>query len=169
MPPVLSSYLRRRWNRIRKNFRSLWKHYLYQTCLATLVLAVVLWLLSAENAVIVASIGATAFLVFSMPRIATAQPRRIIGGQLIGLLAGSLLALVPHPAAVLAAVIYSLAVGLSMFLMIALDLAHPPAAGTALGVAISGFSLPVMLAVITSSLALAAAHRYLYREFRNLI
>ena len=38
-----------------------------------------------EHAVVIASIGATAFIVFTMPRNITAKPRRVIGGHLAGL------------------------------------------------------------------------------------
>ena len=64
--------------------------------------------------------------------------------------------------------VYALAVGISIFLMVALDFEHPPASGTALGVAMTGFSLNVMLAVITSSVLLALAHIFLRRYLKDL-
>jgi CBS-domain-containing membrane protein len=71
--------------RIRREFKRLWKNYLYQSFLATIVVFIVLLLLNMEHAVVIASIGATAFIVFTMPRNITAAPRRVIGGHLIGL------------------------------------------------------------------------------------
>jgi len=88
--------VQRRLLRIGREFRILWKNYFYQSFLATAVVLIVLLLLSAEHAVVIASIGATAFIVFTMPRNVTAKPRRVIGGHLIGLFSGSLCSLIPR-------------------------------------------------------------------------
>lgn len=160
--------LKRRLYRIRREFKRLWKNYLYQSFLATIVVFIVLLLLNMEHAVVIASIGATAFIVFTMPRNITAAPRRVIGGHLIGLFSGSLCALIPHSSIFSSVIVYSLAVGISIFLMVALDAEHPPAGGTALGVAITGFSLNVMIAVFTSSVVLSLAHRFSKRFLKDL-
>jgi CBS-domain-containing membrane protein len=154
--------------RIRREFKRLWKNYLYQSFLAALVVFIVLLLLNMEHAVVIASIGATAFIVFTMPRNITAAPRRVIGGHIIGLFSGSLCALIPHSSILPSIVVYSLAVGISTLLMVALDMEHPPAGGTALGVAITGFSPNVMLAVLTSSIVLSLAHRFCKKFLKDL-
>jgi len=154
--------------RIRREFKRLWKNYLYQSFLATIVVFIVLLLLNMEHAVVIASIGATAFIVFTMPRNITAAPRRVIGGHLIGLFSGSLCALIPHSSILPSIVVYSLAVGISILLMVALDAEHPPAGGTALGVAITGFSPNVMIAVLTSSIVLSLAHRFCKKFLKDL-
>jgi len=158
----------RRLYRIRREFRRLWKNYLYQSFLATVVVFVVLFLLNMEHTVIIASIGATAFIVFTMPRNITAAPRRVIGGHLIGLFSGSLCALIPHSLVISSILVYSLAVGISIFLMVALDAEHPPASGTALGIAITGFSPNAAIAVLTSSIVLSLAHRFSKRFLKDL-
>ena len=168
MSDSLSSYLKRRWMRIRGAFPALWKHYLYQSLLAAIVVFVILLILSIENAVVIASIGASAFIVFTMPRNITARPRRVIGGHLVGLFSGSLCALIPHSSTLVSISIYALAVGISICLMVALDLEHPPASGTALGVAITGFSPGVIIAVITSSLVLALVHHFSKKFLKDL-
>ena len=162
------AYIRRRWARIRAEFRRLWKNYLYQSCLATAVVFIVLLLLTVEHAVVIASIGATAFIIFTMPRSITAKPRRVIGGHIVGFLSGSLCALIPHSTTISAIAVYALAVGISILLMVTLDVEHPPASGTALGTAITGFSPHVMLAVITSSIVLSLAHHFLKRFLKDL-
>ena len=159
---------KRRSFRIRREFRKLWKNYLYQSFLATVVVFIVLLLLNIEHAVVIASIGATAFIVFTMPRNITAVPRRVIGGHLIGLFSGSLCAFIPHSSVLSSVIVYSLAVGISIFLMVALDVEHPPASGTALGVAITGFSLSVVIAVLTSSIVLSLAHLFSKRFLKDL-
>jgi CBS domain-containing membrane protein len=75
-------YLHRRWARIRTEFPRLWKRYLYQNFLATVIFFAVLPTLTLQHAVVIASIGATAFIVFTMPRNITAKPRGVIGGHI---------------------------------------------------------------------------------------
>jgi len=154
--------------RFAKKFRLLWKHYLWQSSIAALVVFIVFLILDVQNAVIITSIGATAFIVFTMPKNITAEPRRVIGGHLIGLLSGSLIALIPHPSVLPSAVTYALAVGISIFLMVMTNTEHPPASGTALGVAITGFSPGVAIAVVTSAIILSLAHHFLKRFLKDL-
>jgi len=168
MKKTLFLYFHRRWARIRSEFGRLWKNYLYQSFFAAFTLAVVLLVLNMENVVVIASIGATAFIVFTMPKNITAQPRRVIGGHIIGLISGLLTAPIPHHMGISCVLVYSLAVGISIFLMVALDFEHPPASGTALGVVMTGFSLNVIIAVLTSSILLSVAHRFLRRYLREL-
>ena len=165
---ILFNYSIRRWARIRSEFPRLWKNYLYQSFLAVIVLCIAFSVLSMEHVVIIASLGATAFIVFTMPRNTTASPRKVIGGHIIGLGSGALASLIPHYMVVSYIIVYSIAVGISIFLMVALDFEHPPASGTALGVAITGFSVDVLIAVITASVIIALAHKYLRRYLRDL-
>lgn len=162
-------YLRRRWSRIIANFPGLWKHYLYQSFLATVVVFMILLVLNLENVVVIASIGATAFIVFTMPKNITARPRRVIGGHITGMVCGSLCALIPHTTTLPTIMVLSLAVGLTIFFMVTLDLEHPPAGGTALGIALTGYSTEVFIAVITSSVILSLAHHFSKRFLRDLV
>jgi CBS-domain-containing membrane protein len=75
-----------------------------------------------------------------MPHLFTAQPHNLIGGHLLGLISGWLAAAVPHHSSMVSLAVAALAVGLSIFLMVSCDMEHPPASGTALGVANLGFS-----------------------------
>ncbi|OGO23378.1 MAG: hypothetical protein A2144_01035 [Chloroflexi bacterium RBG_16_50_9] len=159
----------RRFARIYREFRALWKNYAYQSFMATLVIFLVFWLLSAEEAVIVASIGSTAFIVFTMPTSLTAKSRRVIGGHITGLLCGILGAFILSQWVIPMILVYSVTVGLSIFLMVALDFEHPPASGTALGVAISGFSFKILIAILTSAAILSLAHHYMKKYLKDLI
>lgn len=149
-------------------FRRYWKNYVLQCILATLSVFIVLYFLSLQHAVIIASIGATAFIVFAMPDKVPAQPRSVIGGQLVGLLSGFLCSLIPHPVLISSLFVYSLAVGISIFVMVVTDTEHPPAAGTALGVAITGISLDVFIAVSASIALLSVIHRFFRPYMRDL-
>jgi CBS-domain-containing membrane protein len=104
-----------------------------------------------------------------MPNAATAQPRRIVGGYIIGLGVGALSWLVPQPTFTYQIIVYAVVVGITMFVMVATDTEHPPACGTALGVAISGWSLSATLTILISAIILAAAHVVLARFLRNLL
>ncbi|MFO8143837.1 MAG: HPP family protein [Dehalococcoidales bacterium] len=124
--------------------------------------------LNTREIIIIASIGATAFIVFTMPGSISAQPRSVIGGHIIGILSGSVFTMglqnwINYPL-----VIYSIAVGSSIFLMVATDTEHPPASGTALGIAINGYSTNVLIAVIASATLMALAHHFLKRYMKKL-
>ncbi len=152
-----------------KDFKRFWENYTLQSFLAAFAVLIIFLLLNVDQAVIVASIGATAFIVFAMPRSITAKPRNIIGGHLIGVFCGSLFALIPHSSMWSSVLIYSIAVGFSMFLMVVLDAEHPPASGTALGVAIKGFSLNVVTAVMVSAGILSLIHYFFKPYLRDLV
>jgi CBS-domain-containing membrane protein len=149
-------------------FRRYWKNYTIQSLLATGSVFIVIYFLSMQHAVIVASIGATTFIVFAMPEGLTAKTRNVIGGHIVGLLCGFLCSLVSHPSILSSALVYALAVGVSMFIMVATDTEHPPAAGTALGVAMTGITLPVLIVVVLSIVILSILHRLLRPFLRDL-
>ncbi|OVE79839.1 HPP family protein, partial [bacterium I07] len=122
-----------------------------------------------QNACIVASIGATAFIIFALPKGITAKPRCVIGVPSVGLICGTLFGLIPHSDPALSILISSLAFGMTMFLIVVLDLEHPPACGTALGIAIVGISWSIAAAVITSVLVLSVVHNYFKDRIRDLV
>ena len=98
-----------------EEFRLYWKHYVLQSLFATVAVFVVLCFLSLQNAVIIASIGASTFIVFAMPDSITAKPRNVIGGHLVGLFWGFVFSLVPH-AAVIGSLVWLFAGGGSFHL-----------------------------------------------------
>ena len=53
--------------------------------------------------------------------------------------------------------------------MVTTDTEHPPAAGTALGIALTGFSFDVALAMITSVVILAAIHYFFKPYLKDLV
>ena len=146
-----------------------WRRYVLQSLYATMAVFLVILLLQLEQVVIIASIGASAFIEFAMPQSITAKERNLIGGHIIGLLVGSLFGLVPQPSALLCAVLYALCVGGTIFLMVATDTEHPPAAGTALGVAMIGLSPTLVVSVVTSIIVLALVHHLLRFRLLDLV
>ena len=160
--------MRKSFNKMVDEFRQFWRHYVLQSILATLSVFIVLYFLSLQHAVIIASIGATAFIVFAMPDNITAQARNVIGGHLVGLFYGFLFSLIPQPALIYSIMVYSLAVGATIFTMVVTDTEHPPAAGTALGVAMTGISLDVFIAVSMSIILLSLIHRFFKPHMKDL-
>jgi len=144
------------------------KPYLAQGLMASFTMLIALFLLTLEHAVIIVSMGATAFIIFAMPNSPAARPKNVLGGHMIGLLSGALFSLVPHPQIYLLMLACSLAVGLSMICMAITKTHHPPASGTALAVALTGFSIRVLLGVVLSSAILSLAHQALRRHLKDL-
>ncbi len=150
-----------------------WINYFVQSFLAMVAIFVVLVMLSLQHIVIVASIGASAFIVFTMPRSVTARPRNVIGGHIIGFVSGSLCWYVglffPQTEPIITSAMYSLAVGLSILLMVITDMEHPPASGTALATAINGFSFKILLALIISTCVLSIIKHVLKPYLKDLV
>lgn len=149
-------------------FRLHWKNFVFQSLLATLVLLLALWVMKTNQMVLVASLGATAFIVFALPNGVTARPRNVVGGHVVGLLCGLLANWLAVPDSPYVIIVYAAAVGIAMFVMVVFDLEHPPAAGTALGIAILGAGEGAILSVLTGAVVLALAHRLLRRWLRDL-
>jgi len=139
--------VRRRFRRIRRGFNRLWLNYLYQS------------LLSGHGRCL-------RYPVLAEP--GACGGRCLHWRHRIGFICGSTFAFIPHSTAITAIIVYSLAVGTCVFLIVALDAEHPPAGGTALDVAITGFSVSVMVAVLTSSIMLSLAHRFCKKYLKDL-
>jgi len=89
------------------------------------------------GALIVASMGASAVLLFAVPHGALAQPWPVFGGHLLSAVIGVTCArLIPQP--MLAA---SLAVGIAIGVMYYLRCIHPPGGATALSAVVGGESV----------------------------
>jgi CBS-domain-containing membrane protein len=150
-----------------RKFRRRWKNYLGQSLLAIGIFSGVLLLLNVqENPIITASVGATTFVVFAIPSDVTADARNVIGGHAIGVFAGALSAWLLVES--YSFVFYSIAVGVSIFLMVITDCEHPPASGTALGLAITGAELGVVLTLFLCIIPLAVVHEVFRSRLMDL-
>lgn len=153
--------------------------YLLQCLLATVaVLAILLILESLPNAAVIASLGASSFIAFTMPHARVSSPRFMIGGHVVGVGTGTLchwLAQLPcltsfpllqdHSAVVFGAA----ATGLAMFVMVVTDTEHPPAAGVALGLVV-GQCRPITIVVILLGIIVLSVLRKLLKPIlKNLL
>ena len=99
-------------------FPSYWKPYILQSSYAAGTVFFITLLLS-ENPVVIASIGATAFIVFALPNNIAAEPKRIIGGHFLGFFIGSCFAVFPFMHIVLfKAMWFALSIGFTILLMV---------------------------------------------------
>ncbi len=159
--------------KIKRELKSFWKNYPLQSFLATAVIfAAIMYLNIMENPVIIASLGATTFIVFAMPNNITAKPKCIIGGHLVGLACGFLCASIPPLAfansIIVQSLVTALAVGLSIFVMVIIDTEHPPASRTALGIAIKSFSWNVTITMIVFAVLLVLIQHYFKKHLKDL-
>jgi CBS-domain-containing membrane protein len=150
---------------IKSKFKNLWKYYLLQSLLAAAVLFIIVLVLGRDKMVVISSMGATTFIVFAMPRAVSAQTRNVIGGHIVGLASGAVFYLTTLPYFVE----FPLAVGLTIFIMVALDVEHPPAAGTALAVVINEVSLNAFITIMLSSVILSQCRYHLRNFLKDLV
>jgi CBS-domain-containing membrane protein len=146
-------------------FKRLWKHYIFQSLLAGLAIFVIILTVGENKVVIIASMAATAFICFATPKSVSAQTRNVIGGHLVGLVCGALFTFTPLPYYAE----FPLAVGLVIFLMVALDVEHPPAAGTALAVTVNEVTLTAAAIIVISAIVLTQCRYYMRNLLKDLV
>jgi CBS-domain-containing membrane protein len=148
-----------------EKFKKLWKYYLFQSFLAGVAIFIVVLTLGRDRVVVIASMGATAFICFAMPKSVSARTRNAVGGHLVGLICGTIFTFTVLPYYVE----FPLAVGLAIFLMVALDVEHPPAAGTALAVTINEVTLATAVAIVISVIVLTQCRYYMRNLLKDLV
>ena len=152
-------------NTIREKFKKLWKYYIIQSLLASTALLILVLILGKNKMVVISSMGATSFIAFAMPKAVSAKTINIIGGHIVGLASGTLFFFINWPYFVE----YPLVVGIAIFLMVALDVEHPPAAGTALAVVMNEVSPDVFVTIMTSAVVLSQCRYYLRHYLKDLV
>lgn len=154
------------------------KKYIIQSLLAVIAVAIILYFVEfITHAAIVAALGASTFIVFAMPHSVTAQPRRLVGGHIIGLICGLIcyFVFIAGPLREIITnlefirwLVYALSVGLSIFLMAITNTEHPPAASTAIGIAAHTWSYQTIIFILLYAISLALVRRILRRYLRDL-
>lgn len=118
----------------------------------------------------IASMGATVFILFTMPHKRVSCSRYIFGGYTIGITMG----LIAH---VLSTFHYiyaknvtmALAVGLAIFFMVVTNTEHPPAAALALGIAIEGADFMTVVSIYISISIVYLGKKLMGRWLRDLM
>jgi len=151
---------------IDEKFKKLWKYYIWQSFLAGVALFIIVLSLDKGKMVVISAMGATAFIVFAMPHAVSANSKNVIGGHLVGLILGMIFFFfidIPYFYE------FPIVVGIAIFIMVALDVEHPPAVGTALAVLIHEVSTDVLFIIIAVAVILSICHYYLRNHLKDLV
>jgi CBS domain-containing membrane protein len=153
------------------------KRYVLQCGLAGLVVLVLLFVLDAvTQTVLIAALGASAFIAFAVPRSLHSGPRSLIGGYVVGMLAGSLMgtlnividASASYDHAVMV-VCGAVAISLAMFTLVVTRTEHPPAAALALGLVLNEWTLLTLLVVLLGVVGLSIVKQLVLPALLDLI
>jgi len=139
------------------------KRYSLQCGLAGLAVLLLLLILDAvTQTVLIASLGASAFIAFAVPRSLHSDPRHLVGGYVIGLIAGVAMSLVYELFSLQGAwdhalmiVFGALAISLAMFTMVVARAEHPPAAALALGLVLNEWNILTLVVVLIGVIGLS--------------
>jgi CBS-domain-containing membrane protein len=153
------------------------KRYAMQCGLAGVVVLVLLLVLDAvTQTVLIAALGASAFIAFAVPRSPHSSPRHMIGGYLVGIIAGSLMATLkatidisPGIDHAIMVIFGAIAISLAMFTMVVTRTEHPPAAALALGLVLNEWSLLTLLVVLFGVIGLSIIKQLVLPALLDLI
>jgi CBS-domain-containing membrane protein len=166
------------WRLFDAQFREYRAQYFKQTAMATVSMLGVLLLLDlVDQTVLIASLGASTFIVFSMPHTKRSRPRYLVGGYIVGAIAGCSLSLLadrldnfgladPRLVHVVCA---ALALGLAFLIMVVTDTEHPPAAALALGFVLNEWDTFALLVVLCGIVLITAIKESIKSRLRDLI
>lgn len=153
------------------------KRYGLQCGLAGIGVLVLLLVLDAvTQTVLIASLGASAFIAFAVPRSLHSDPRHLIGGYVVGMTAGvamtllySLFALEGAWDHAIMIIFGALAISLAMFAMVVTRTEHPPAAALALGLVLNEWDLVTLTVVLIGVIGLSIIKRIVLPMLMDLV
>ncbi len=151
--------------------------YILQSLLASITMFFILTFLDIiSHTAIIASLGATAFIVFTLPHKLSSRLRSVVGGYVVSIIVGcgcSILSrkfFLLNPSLKIHYVIFgALSVGISLFLMAITDTEHPPAAGMALGLVINTWDYNTLLFIVGAVVVMYSVKRILRPLMVDLI
>ena len=144
---------------------------------AVVMLAILSYVNSLSSAAIAAGLASSVVGMFLSPSNRTARVRSVVGGHGVALVLGSafsaFLFLAPvelfiADRTILLNLSLATAVGLAMLLMAITNTEHPPAAGTAIGMATREFDILIFLSIIGAVVLLAILKLALRPHIRDL-
>ena len=153
------------------------KRYALQCGLAGLVVLLLLLVLdTVTQTVLIASLGASAFIAFAVPRSKLSGHRNMIGGYVVGIVAGvvtaSLNTWIDPPGGwdhAVMVVCGALAISLAMFMMVITRTEHPPAAALALGLVLNEWDFITLLVVLAGVALLSVIKRLVLPVLLDLV
>jgi len=154
------------------------RRYALQCGLAGIVVVILLLVLDAvTQTVLIAALGASAFIAFAVPRSLHSGPRHLIGGYCIGMASGCLMDVIntglhvsgPIAAHAVMVVFGALAISVAMFTMVVTRTEHPPAAALALGLVLNEWDLLTLAVVLAGIVALSVIKRIVLPVLLDLV
>jgi CBS-domain-containing membrane protein len=122
------------------------------------VLLLLLVLDAVTQTVLIASLGASAFIAFAVPRSLHSDPRHLVGGYVTGVAMSSFYALFSLQGTwdhAIMIVFGALAISVAMFAMVVTRTEHPPAAALALGLVLNEWDLLTLVVVLVGVIGLS--------------
>jgi len=164
---------------IDKKFRKNTLKYIFQCFLASLtILAVLIFLDVLNETAIITALGASAFIVFTMPTQYSSDPRRILGGYCVGLAVGFVFYLISQSqiknilsiSETTNLVLFgAIAVGFAIFIMAVTNTEHAPAAGIALGLVINRWDYLTIIFILIAVVWFVVIQIILKKHLMDLI
>jgi len=162
-----------------KKFKKNKFKYIFQCVLASItVLAVLIFLDVLNETAIITALGASAFVVFITPTRYSSDPRRLIGGYIVGLSVGFLLFLISQTnfitdifksETLILIFLGAIAVGVALFIMAITNTEHAPAAGIALGLVINKWDYLTIIFILIAILWMSIVRKLLKNYLMDLI
>jgi CBS-domain-containing membrane protein len=152
-----------------KELKDYWPHFAFQAIIAFIASCVIMMVIDLENEVMIASVGATIFIMFAKPCSDTAQPRHVISGQVIGLTSGICWTFLHNNSYTGDVFAYAGTIATAFILMSITETDHPPAAGTALSITFAGIHYKAIIYLLISIVILTIIHYALRKHMRDLL
>ncbi|MGM0441404.1 MAG: HPP family protein [Elusimicrobiota bacterium] len=154
-------------------------NYFIQCGVAIFTMVLILLFLDVlEQAALIASLGATVFTVFSMPRSFLCNLRSLLGGYVVGISSGIFFGKLMNMALSAGVIEFettalgifgAVAVGVAMFIMAVTNTEHAPAAGIALGLVLNPWNINVIIFIIGAVLFVYLVREACGKHLINLI
>lgn len=151
-------------------------NYIGQSLLAIITIIVILLFLDVGiQTALIASLGATAFTVFSRPNYFMSTSRTVFGGYIAGITSGlafdflshGLAGYIPHNYILI--ISGGCAVGTAIFIMVLTNTEHAPAAGIALGLTLNEWNIKTLLFILGAVVFMLFVRKLLKPVLVNLI
>ena len=153
--------------------------FIFQCFLAGLSLfGILLFLNQLKHPAIIASLGATSFIVFTRPKWYSSDPRRLFGGYIVGISIGvfffylgktSNIGQLLDKYELCTAAFGGISVAVSIFIMAITNTEHPPASGITLGLIIGEWNYHTIIFILLSLVAMYFTKKLFLRFLTDLI
>ena len=159
--------------RIRKNIKS----DIFQSLLTLVCVFIALLLHQLFGGFIVASLGASSFIIFVTPHTKSSRARCVIGGYFLGAIAGILFSFLHayvsgfsfSGSAYVLILICAASAAVTALMMITTGFVHPPAAALAIGLAVDRDWIRSAPGAMLGVIVLCIARRLLSNHIKNLV